>query len=473
MIGIKKCFGAGKIRLISEFYFETACYVIVSVILGLLLAVLVMPVFNNFTQSDLIIDFTSPRLYFLLAAIFAAMVLLAGSYPALYMTRFDVIETLSGKFKGRQASVFQRSLTVFQFAASIALLIVVAFMQKQVNYLISFDLGFDTENVVYVHGRSGFNSNFDAFKSEILTTEPSIIDITRGPLPVFLLDRWSVTNTSSDNQHPIMVDVHRVSPNYFDFMGMEFTDNLVFQHETWTSNEVVLNESAAKLLGLNNSAGEIINVGGSERTVMGVIRDAYTKSLHQAIEPQIYIRIPDNQAWSVIFFKTTGNTQRAVNFIEQKWKEREAGFPFEYHFLDEAYKQLYQSEMNAGRVFIFTMFIALIITVAGLFAMTIYATRRRVREIALRRVHGATIKDIFVLLNKGFLLMVVIAFVIACPIAYYGLDRWLDNFAVKTPLSAWVFILVGVATLLITLLTTGYQTWRAARENPVAGLKGE
>jgi putative ABC transport system permease protein len=209
-------------------------------------------------------------------------------------------------------------------------------------------------------------------------------------------------------------------------------------------------------------------------TIRGVVRDAHTKSLHQAVDPQIYFKLKDNEWWNpVMFFKISGDPQRAIAFIEQKWKEREPDYPFEYHFLDETYQKLYTAEKNAGKVFSFAMLISVMITVAGLFAMAYYATRRRVREIAIRKVYGAKIKDVFVLLNKSFVLWVGIAFAIACPVAWLGLQKWLAGFTVKTSLNVWIFLAVGVIAFLITLCTTGYQTWKAATDNPVNTIKNE
>jgi putative ABC transport system permease protein len=281
-----------------------------------------------------------------------------------------------------------------------------------------------------------------------------------------------------DHTQPILMEMCYVHPNYFDFFEMKIIDgeNPFFLESTELS-DVVINESAARLLGYEQPVGELIEIdgwGNNRMTIRGVVRNAYTKSLHREVDPQVYFKLNDNY-WSdpVLFFKVSGNPQRAIAFIEQKWKEREAEYPFEYHFLDDTYKQLYTSEMNAGKVFGFAMLIALIITVAGLFAMAYYAIQRRVREIAIRKVYGASIKDIFILLNKDFVLWVIISFMIACPVAFYGLNKWLEGFAVKTPLSIWVFLLVGVIALLVTLLTTGYQTWKVATENPVKGLKVE
>jgi len=458
-----------------EFYLETACYVLVSIIVGLALAMLIMPVFNNFTQSMLSIDFGSPQLYIFLVGLLVCVVLLSGSFPALYMTRFNVLETLSGKFKGKKASLFQKSLVITQFTASIALLIVVAFMQKQVKYILSYDLGFNKENVIYVQGRGKFEQNFQTLEGEFLK-EPSIISVTRKDgLPTTWNDGMTVKRVPDDNSFTSIIERINVSPNYFDFFEMKIIDGenpFFLQSSTW--RDVVINESAARLLGYENPLGEMIGTDWGDRFIIrGVVRDAYTKSLQQGVDPQIYYRLNINSTWNPVFFKISGDPQRAIRFIEQKWKEREVDYPFEYHFLDDTYKQLYTLEMNAGKVFAFAMLIALMITVAGLFAMAYYAIQRRVREIAIRKVYGASIKDIFVLLNKDFVLWVVIAFVIACPIAYFGLQKWLSGFVVKTSLNIWVFLLMGALAFMITLLTTGYQTWKTATENPVKALKTE
>jgi len=268
-----------------------------------------------------------------------------------------------------------------------------------------------------------------------------------------------------------------VFPNYFDFFDMKIIDGEnPFFLESSERTDVLINESAAQLLGYTQPVGEIIEIEPTNDrfTIKGVVRNAHTKSLHQDVDPQVYFKLTDDAWWDpVFFFKISGNPGRAIVFIGQKWKEREADYPFEYHFLDDTYQQLYTSEMNAGKVFAFAMIISLMITVAGLFAMAYYATQRRMKEVAIRKVYGASIRDIFVLLNKSFLLWVAIAFAIACPVAYFGLHQWLEGFAVKTSLSIWVFLLIGVVAFLITLLTTGYQTWKVATANPVKYLKSE
>jgi len=476
-IGIKKTLGAKRFFLMREFYGETAGYVLISIAVGLFLAKIVMPIFNDFTQSRLTLDFSSPLIYIFLAVLLVVVVLLAGSFPALYMTRFNVIETIKGKFKGKNMSLLQKGLVITQFTASITLLIVVAFMQKQVNYMLSYDLGFDKEHVIYVNARNGFKNNYKSLEGEFLQ-EPSIVNVSRRiGLTTQWNNGWPIKKVPDDHTQPVLMEMVSVNQNYFDFFNMKIIDGEnPFLLEASEMTDVVINESAARLLGYDNPVGQMIDADGQEKryTIRGVVRNAHTKSLHQAVDPQVYFKVSENNWWDpVIFFKISGDPQRAIAFIEKKWKEREGEYPFEYHFLDDTYKQLYTAEVNAGKVFGFAMLIALIITVAGLFAMAYYATQRRVREIAIRKVYGATLKDIFILLNKNFLLWVVIAFVIACPVAYFSVQKWLGGFAVKTPVSIWVFLLVGVIALLVTLFTTGYQTWKAARANPVDGIKTE
>jgi putative ABC transport system permease protein len=477
-IGIRKTVGAKKFRLMREFYMETACYVLLSIGVGLGLATLIIPAFNDFTQASVSLDFTTPQIYVFLATLLIWVVLLAGSFPALYMTRFNPLETLKGKFKGKKMSLLQKSLVITQFAASITLLIVVAFMQKQVNYILSYDLGFDREHVMYVRGRDGFKQNYKTLEGEFLQ-EPSIAAVSRkNALPTDWTQGWSLKGIPWDNtQQSILMEMCRVHPNYFDFFGMQIIDGEnPFFLESEDLNEVVVNESAARLLGYEHPVGEMIASDGNDRrfVIRGVVRNAHTKSLHQAVDPQVYYKLKEDEWWDpFIFFKISGDPSRAIAFIGQKWKEREAEYPFEYHFLDETYQQLYTSEKNAGKVFSFAMLISLMITVAGLFAMAYYATQRRVREIAIRKVYGATIKDIFLLLNKSFILWVGIAFAIACPVAWYALQKWLGGFAVRTSLSVWIFLLVGAIAFLVALITTGYQTWKAATANPVKTIKTE
>jgi len=478
-IGIKKTLGAKKQQLMREFYMETAYYVLISIGIALVIATLVLSMFNNFTQSNLVLNFALPPIYIFLAILLISVVLLAGSFPALYMTRFNVIETIKGKFKGKKMELFQKSLVITQFTASIALLIMVTFMQKQVNYILSYDLGFDKEQVLYIRFPYLAKDSYKSLEAEFFQ-EPSIKAVCRREA---LITEWSsgmvIKRAPAIDEQSFLIEVCPVSPNYFVFFGIEIVNGenpFLIEAEDLQSKNVIINERAAQLLGYENPVGERVQFEGNDMlfTIKGIVRNAHTKSLHQDIEPRVYFKLnPEHWNRAMTFFKIEGNPQRAIAHIEKIWTRYETVYPFEYHFLDDTYQKLYTTEMNANKVFAFAMLIAVIITCAGLFAMAYYASQRRMREIAIRKVYGASVKDIFVLLNKSFVLWVAIAFAIAFPVAYLGLQKWLSGFAIKTPLSVWVFLLVGILALVITLLTTGYQTWKAATENPVKSIKTE
>ncbi|MDR1341832.1 MAG: ABC transporter permease, partial [Prevotellaceae bacterium] len=406
-IGIKKSQGASKYSLVRNFYIETICYVLIAIGAGIFLAHLVLPVFsgftqlndvgpfaasNRFTQSALTIDLLAPELYVFLAVLLVFTVLLAGTFPAFYMTGFNPIQTLSGKFKGKSISMFQKSLIVVQFTASIALLIVVFFMQKQVQFMAHYDLGFSKENIIYVHGREHFAQNYEALKDELLKN-PSITDVTmKNSLPTRWNQGWGISNVGSDET--IIMEMNYVEPNYFDFMEMKIIDGEnpfhLESNPDPSTIPVVINESAQKLLGLENPVEQIILANGKDRmAVKGLMRNAHVRSLRDEVDAQVYMKTRW-YGWNPVFFKVAGDPQNAIDAIRAKWQELEPDYPFEYHFLDDTYRKLYEAERNAEKVFAFAMLITFIISIAGLFAMAFYATQRRIKEIGLRKVNGAT-----------------------------------------------------------------------------------
>ena len=472
-VGIMKSLGANRTSLIRSFYGETACYTAIAIAAGIAISQFALPVFNNFTGSNLIIDFTSVQLYLFLFVLFVFTVALAGTFPALYITRFNPVETLIGKFKGKRISLFQKSLIIVQFSASIAMLIVVSFMQKQVDFMISKDLGFDKENIISVRGRNNFGSkNFETLRDEFMK-HPFITDVTaKNSLPTIWQQGNGVGNIGSDES--LLMEINQVKPNYFEMMDMKIIDgeNPFYLESQDSIIPVILNERAVKLLNLESPINSILTVNMGQETliVKGVMKNANIRSLRDEIDPQVYKKL--NEHWGpVYFFKYTGDPQRTIEVVKQKWQELEPDTPFQYHFLDETYKGLYSSETNVGKVLAFAMLITFIISIAGLFAMAFYATQRRIKEISLRKVNGATLKDLLLLLNRDFIIWVSISFIIAVPIAWFSLQSWLEGFTVKTQLSIWVFILIGIIAFVVTLLTTSFQTWKVARMNPAKTLK--
>ncbi len=474
-IGVKKTHGADKRMLIREFYRETFYYVILAVTLGTVLAVIALPLFNRLADSHLFIDFSNPWLYLFLAAITGIVVLTAGTFPALYMTKFNTVETLRGQFKGKNLSFLQKGLIIAQFTAAIVILISVFFINKQVDYMIHKDLGFDKENVIYVYDRGGFMKNYPSFREE-MKAHPFIVDVTLKDTDPAGWYRGSSVHRSGEDQEHIM-EFCQVEPNYFRMMGMKLTEGQEFAEMSGDSlHYCILNETAVRMLGLLKPVGEKIFADeGIGYTVRGVVKDAQTKSLHRQVDPQIYFPFDRKSGVETpaLLFKVQGNPQEAIRLIRAKWNDLNPGIPFEYRFLDDRYAELYRSETNAGQILGAAMLITLIISVAGLFAMAYYTTQRRLKEVGVRKVNGASVKELLLILNRDFFVWVGISFVIACPLAYLFVSNWLRNFIDRTSLNWWVFALVGLITFLVTLLTVSYQTWKAANVNPVKVLKSE
>jgi putative ABC transport system permease protein len=235
----------------------------------------------------------------------------------------------------------------------------------------------------------------------------------------------------------------------------------------------MVNEQAASTLGLDNPIDETIYQGDEPLIVKGVLQDIKTKSLHSRVDPQVYRKLRRVESYNVLMIRISDDTQTAIKVIKDKWQEVNPGYPFEYHFLDDTYDELYQNEIRTGKIVTWGMCIALFITMIGLFAMARYSTERRTKEIGLRKVNGAELFDILILLNKDFLKWVVIAFVLAIPVSWYFVNNWLNSFAYRTNLSWWLFAMAGVIAIIISLITVSWQTFMAATRNPVEALRYE
>ena len=471
-IGVKKTHGADKKLLMREFFTETFYYVIAAVIFGLMLAWMCIPYFNRLANSAITIDPASPWLYVFVGSLILFTVFVAGMFPAFYMTKFGIVETMRGQFKGKKLSVLQKGLIVAQFTASIVFLISVFFIDKQVHFMVSTDLGFDKENVLYVESRDGFIKSYKALREEWLQC-PAIKDVTRkNCLPTEWVQGWTIGKPGADDTY--LMEMCRVDYNYFDVMGLDIVEGEnPFEYAHDSLRYCMINERAAQLLEMEQPVGQNLLIYGRYYPIKGVVKNAQTKSFHQGVDPQVYVKLDNMWANQGVpyLFKIKGDPQLAIREIETKWKELVPNVPFEYGFLNQTYESLYKAETNAGKILSSAMLVTFLISVVGLFAMAFYATQRRVKEIGVRKVNGATVGEILVILNRDFLAWVLLSFLLACPIAYIFVNNWLQGFRVRTEMSWWVFAGVGVIVVLVALITVSYQTWKAATVNPVKALK--
>lgn len=474
-IGVRKTFGADRKKLIWAFYRETLGFVGVAFVVGVLLAVLFLPLFNRLIDCQLKFGFDSPVLYLYLVGIIVFTFLASGTYPAFYMTRFGVSDTLGGQFRGKKLSFLQNSLLVLQFTISIAFLILIFFVHKQVNYMVNYDLGFDKENVVCISLRPDMYKHYDAMRDELMKN-PTIKDVTlRDGVPMEWADGYPVQKPGSEER--IQFEVCQVKPNLFDLLGIKLIAGENPFRDTQENAYLVLDELAVERLGLQEPLGAELRIWGMRFIVKGVVRSTKNKSLkEQESYPVAYMPVFQQMVHLGHFYlmcKVSGNPQGAIGDMRTQWERYAPGIPFDYKFLDDAYQKLYDSEIRLGKIFLCAMVVMLLLSTCGLFAIAYYKMQRQLKEVGVRKVNGASILDLLVLLNMGFVRLVLLAFIIAGGISYYFSSLWLESFAVRTSLSWWVFAGAGFIAVAVALFTVSFLTLRAARMNPVEALKSE
>lgn len=474
-IGIKKINGISVTGLFLNSFAETAMYIGAATLVAFVIAIAALPFFNQLTGGNLSLDFGNYRIYLFTGGLMLVTLLAAGIFPVFYILKFNPQEIIKSKFKGGGITVLQRVLVVSQFAASIILIASSVIIKKQLNFIQNKDLGFNTEQIIWFQPRN-IAESYETFRQEAMRN-PNIKDVT---IKTCLPNDWNNGNPVVTDENPnaqVLAEVTQVGYNYIDMMNIPLLEGSnPFFETSLNSDQCLINEKTVKALELTNPIGKQITLIDNRKvTVAGILKDINTKSLHIEVDPQIYVKLEHNdlRAWHFVMVKTASDPAEVIKILTESWQKYNPSIPFEYSFLDDTYNQLYQAEATASKTVSVGMGIALFLAFMGLFAMAHYATEKRVKEIGVRKVNGATISEILVLLNKDFVKWVVLAFLIASPIALYAMYKWLGNFAYKTELSWWVFVLAGMLSMMIALITVSWQSWRAAARNPVEALRYE
>ncbi len=471
-IGVKKINGSSKISLFLSSYIETSLYILTATVISIILAIILLPSFSQLAGTHLEFSLSDYRIYFYAGILLISTILIAGTFPVVYILRFNPEVIIRNRFKGNGVTLLQKTLVISQFVASIILISSAGIIKKQINFVENMDLGFDKEQVLYIFPNK-MAKNYETVRNELLR-DPNIIDVTaKNCLP----NEWnngndvSLADNSSESK---IMEICTMKSNYAEVMGIPLVEGRnPFTEGQENTNECLINEQAAKSLGLTDPVGKQIKRGDNILTVAGVLKDANTKSLHLKVDPQVYLSLNQMYGSNPILIKTNGQSDSAIRLLAKMWARYNPEIPFEYHFLNHAYEQLYKTEKTASKIISIGMVIALFLAFMGLYAISHYATERRVKEVGIRKVNGARITEILVMLNRSFANWVIISVVIATPITWLLLHRWLDNFAYRTNLSWWIFALSGALALGIALLTVSWQSWRAATRNPVEALRYE
>ena len=478
--GVKIVAGATRQMIIREFMFGVLIFVVVSFLISVVVAKLSLPYFNRLFDTHLQIQFFGFNFLLVSVSLIVLTLLLAGAFPGIYLTRFNPATVLKAGYaslSGRKNGT-QQGLVILQFVIATILIVSVIVMQKQVKFFKTKQLGFDKENVIYVHTAGKFNNpqNLKLLKEQLLK-DSNIEGITaQSSLPTdFEVGGNMYTHENPEKMvHGEMVEV---SENYFDVMQINFLEGKQdFNYSNNVIQNCVINETAAKQLELIPPyTGQTVFDFNQNKylTLTGVIKDIITKSLAQEVKPCLYTKANYYTANGVILFRISDNYEAAIHSIKEYCSTNNGEIPFEYQFLDQTYDSLYKSEITTQKILSWFSVLSILLTSIGLLAMVYFITENKTKEIGIRKVNGAKISEILTMLNKDFVKWVAIAFVIATPVAYYAMNKWLENFAYKTNLSWWIFALAGLLALGIALLTVSWQSWRAATRNPVEALRYE
>lgn len=475
-IGIRKVAGAFRSLLVKQFMGEAIMITCISVIISILLVLLLLPAFNNITGKQMSIPFKDPVFWISFAALTLLTGLISGSYPAMILSGFQPIKVLKGSMKfSTGAAWFRKGLVVFQFVLSIVLIIGTIVVSKQISYVQNVNLGYDRENLIYIPVEGTVAEKYKVIKETALT-QPGIQAVTR-----ITQNPTEISNGTGgvqwEGKDPNAMHQFTQAAVGYDFiksMKLKMADGRDFSPD-FKSDSVgyIINESALKLIGYDQPVGKWLTFWEKKGTIIGVVKDFHFSSMHEPIRPLV-IRLGEDIGYGNLLVRTApGKTKQALASLEKIWKDVNPQFPFTYQFSDEEYQKLYKSEVIVGKLTNAFAFLAIFISCLGLLGLAMFTAEQRTKEMGIRKVLGASSGTLFNLLSKDFLILVLIAFVIAAPLSILATGSWLKNFAYRTPVSWWIFLVAGCLAIVIALLTVSVQAIKAAVANPVKSLRAE
>lgn len=480
-IGLRKAIGANSKEILFQFISESVLITWLATFITLGCLYFALPWFNKISGQQLSPDIlmTWQVLVPLLLSPFIIGVI-AGIYPALFMSAMEPVKTLKGTFKAEGKSIsFRKVLVVAQFAISIILIITTAIVYQQLHYVQQKSLGFNKEHMVVIPYNNALTEKFESFRSDLLSNGDFKEATRTSRIPTGrLLDYTVAATLSGDSTIPSVTAIKYVSVDY-NFVPtygitMAAGRNFSKDYGTDTSN-YILNETAVKALGWNtiNAVGKNFKYGTVSGHVIGVMKDFHFESMHQLIAPMVLVMYPPTYFNNLSVKFSGSNTTKSLAFLESTWKKFIPDIPFEYHFLDENFDRLYESEQKQGTLFTTFACIAIFIASLGLLGLSAFTISQRIKEIGVRKVLGADTSGIVVLLSKEFLILVAIAALIAFPVAWYSMHNWLKDFAYRVNIQWWVFLVAAVVALFVVLVTVSFQAIKAAVANPIKSLKAD
>jgi putative ABC transport system permease protein len=482
-VGVRKVLGSRRKNLVAQFLTESMLISFISTILALVIAALLLPYFNSLSGKELTIHaFFALWVLFSLLLLMIIVGLLAGIYPAFYLSAFKPAFVLKGKIAaGFKTGWLRSGLVVFQFVISIFLIIGTLVIFSQLNYIHNKNIGYDRNHVLIIKNTEALGNEAKVFKDKALKLSGVQNATMTGYLPTggWRNDSPLFPTPMADTRDAISTQIWRVDENYIPTLGMKMVQGRNFSKDFPTdSSAIIINEAFAKMIGFRDAINKPLyyldQITSKEVTkyhVIGVVKDFNFNSLHDAVTPLVLLLSPQNG--NVAFRINTSHINTLITSIQQIYKKIDPGQPFKYSFMDADFNKTYQAEQKMGGLSIIFAVLAILIACLGLFGLITYAAEQRTKEIGIRKVLGATVTNITTMLSKDFFKLVLIAALIAFPFAWWAMNKWLQSFAYRIHISWWIFLAAGIIAILIAVITVSFQAIKAAIANPVESLRSE
>lgn len=481
-VGIRKVTGASQWKLIGQFLGESALLCFTAFLLGLFIAEGFLPGLNRLIDRNLsLIDFFDPLMILLTLVGLLIVILLAGAYPALYLSGFKPVEVLKAQKLFRPGSAnLRKSLVVFQFFISTLLIGGTLLIWKQMSFMQAQPKGFDEDQILVLQMRADkMQDNPEPFRQELLQHPAISLASTSSGVPgkLMFIDNWPIIPEKALGSEQYPMTVIGADEHYLDLLNIPIVSgrNFSTQHQTDAQEAFIINEAAAKTFGWDDPIGkeiELVEGDGKKGRIVGMIKDFHLRSMHHAMEPIVIHQWPSRYITMSLKLRSE-RIEETIDYISQKWSVYAPNLPFEYTFLDESFAQYYQSEQRIGKLFSAAAILAILISSLGLFGLATFLLLRRTKEIGIRKVLGSSISSILFLVTKDYIRLVFVGYLLALPLGIWLINKWLANYAFHIELGFGYFILPLVVLALIALTAVSYQALKAALSNPVEALRNE
>lgn len=473
-VGIRKSLGSGRSELIAQFIGESIFITFIAFLIAIILTEVTLPFYNQLVDKQLFIDYTAPLFWLISIGGVLAVGLISGSYPAFYLSSFQPIKTLKGSIKlGKSATIPRKVLVVLQFGVSILLMIGTVVILQQIELVKNRDLGYDQENLISIERTEALADNYDILKQDLLQSGV-VASVTRS--------NSQITQINSNNflgwpgkpeDKRVIFTTITAEYDYAETMGIDVLMGRDFSKEFASdSDAIVINKAALDLMGLENPIGTNLDLWDEKRNLVGVVDNVLMGSPYDPVKP-LFVILDDWGGYISVRLKKNNDLEGTLETVQKIFEKHNPAFPFEYNFADVEFQRKFVTISLTSKLASLFAVLAFIITGLGLFGLAAYTAEQRVKEIGIRKVLGATIRSLIGLISKEFAMLVIISFLVAAPLAWYGLNQYLDRYTIRIDIPWWTFPLVGVVVLFFALAIVSNQASRAAKANPVKSLRSE